>query len=170
MLLLVGLFVARPLLQAEIAPRRARSERQRLLAQKEAALAQISVLEFDYETGKLPAEVYEQQRAAKIGEAAVVLEQLDQASRNPGIDAEIEAAVARLRGQAVAAAPGAAAPGVMTPAGQTARFCSQCGAAVDSEDKFCAHCGHKLHDGWGKPTEKSTAKTSEPSVDLPNPL
>ncbi|MBD2579080.1 zinc ribbon domain-containing protein [Oscillatoria sp. FACHB-1406] len=27
----------------------------------------------------------------------------------------------------------------------TRHFCSQCGASIAPEDRFCSHCGHKLH-------------------------
>lgn len=135
LLLLAALFVARPLLQAGAQRRRGRTERQRLFDQKEALLAQILSLEFDYETNKVPAEVYESQRAALVAEAAVVLEQLDNLPRQEALDAEMEAAIAQLRRQAVAAP---------MPANGHGRYCTQCGSPLDPGDKFCAHCGHKL--------------------------
>lgn len=63
---------------------------------------------------------------------------------------EIEAAVSKLRQQRVAAATGngqstSTSGGVTTAtasAKKRAGFCSQCGEARESDDKFCAHCGH----------------------------
>jgi hypothetical protein len=38
--------------------------------------------------------------------------------------------------------PGAAAS--PEPATGARRFCSQCGSAIAPDDRFCAHCGHRL--------------------------
>ncbi|HUM68337.1 MAG TPA: hypothetical protein PLK31_05775, partial [Chloroflexota bacterium] len=77
LLLLVVLFVARPFIQRTPVTSRPRTSGQRLLAQKEALLAEILALDFDYETGKLPAELYQHQRAAMVAETAAILEPLD---------------------------------------------------------------------------------------------
>ncbi len=132
LLVLVALFVARPLWQGDEQGQRTRTDRQRLLDQKEAILAQISALDFDYDTSKLPAEVYQPQRAALVAEAAAILQRLDALPHHDTRDAEIEAAIARLRGQ------------VTVPVNGHGRYCSQCGTPVDPADKFCAHCGHKV--------------------------
>lgn len=45
---------------------------------------------------------------------------------------------------------GSATAATHTPTGvdpASKRFCSQCGAAVKSEDRFCTNCGHRLTDG-----------------------
>lgn len=63
---------------------------------------------------------------------------------------DIEAAVARLRRQPVASAMGngqkASTRGGATtatgPSTKRAGFCPQCGEARDSDDRFCAFCGH----------------------------
>ena len=126
LLLLVVMYIARPLLSTETRRRlRMRSRpnnRQSLLAQKEALLAQIHELDFDFETGKLHEADYGQQRAALMFQATAVLKQIDEfdgeieagaaavreeadASRKGDRDSEIEAAVARLRESTPAAAP-----------------------------------------------------------------
>ncbi len=91
--------------------------RQALEAQKDALLAQIRDLDFDYETGKVPEDKYRQRRANLTAEAADIFQQLDTlapavngakpAGRESGdevvvddevnADDEIEAAVARRR-------------------------------------------------------------------------
>lgn len=137
LLVLVGLFLARPFILPAGHFRGRLAPRQALAAHKEALLAQIQALEFDYETGKIPEAVYQQERAEKVAEAAAVLQELDQmpavsaGGSLSDIDAEIEAAVARLRH----AGPPAA--------GDTA-FCPHCGQPVDADDNFCAACGHEL--------------------------
>ena len=133
LLILVGLFIARPFLRPqgrEAAP----SQRQQLLQQKEALLDQIQALDFDHETGKIPTKLHEYQREQLMQQATAVLQALDTtAVINPKLDNEIEAAVARLRKQ----------PRPANSNGQ-ARFCAKCGKATAPDDKFCAHCGHNL--------------------------
>lgn len=145
-LLLVVLFVARPLIQRAPVTPLPRTSRQRLLAQKEALLTEISSLDFDYETGKLPPELYQHQRAVMVAEAAAILEQLDSLPQVVIADAEIEAAITQLRGQAPAA-PVVAPPVAVAVSGTGnghGRFCTQCGSTIDPNDKFCAHCGSKI--------------------------
>jgi len=171
LLLVVGLFVARPFLFP--ASRQGAgddlNEYEALEAQKEAVLAQIRELDFDHETGKVPEEEYQTLRQEYLAEAARLFKALD-ALRPAGERAEaagdIEAAVARLRQKAVT--PGdddieaavarrrqqmvnagdqtTTAPAPTTTAGSVpakrAGFCPQCGEARDGDDKFCAYCGH----------------------------
>ncbi len=136
MLIVVALYVARPLIVSPARPaRRPQRSRQQLLAQKEAILNQIRDLDFDHQTSKLPDDIYEQQRAQLLPLAAGVLQELDSASNGTPAAADIEAAVTRLR-QARRA-----------PMTADARFCPHCGRPVDSDDNFCVACGHDLHQG-----------------------
>lgn len=62
-------------------------------------------------------------------------------------EAKIEAAIARLRNrqEGDSAEASAAPPTVASDsARKKARFCPQCGEPLDSDDKFCAYCGHRL--------------------------
>lgn len=61
------------------------------------------------------------------------------------IDADMEAAIQRMR-QTAAAAPAKPQPAPAKPAAPaaTTRYCPQCGRPVDSGDRFCAACGHNL--------------------------
>lgn len=152
LLLVVALFVLRPLLAGASEPARPRgrsraasAKRAALMAQKEGLLEEIRALEFDYETGKVPAEVYEVERARRVAAAAGILRQLDQM---PGgepspekrvlaqsrVSAEIEAAVARLRANSNGKAPAAPQP----------RYCPQCGQPTNPTDRFCAYCANPL--------------------------
>jgi len=120
------------------------TRRQNLLVRKEVYLDQIKSLDFDYETGKLPEDIYQQQRAELLVEASHLLKQLDEiqgristGAAGDGVaarDREIESAIARLRQSA----------GNAIPSNGQKRFCTQCGKPADVEDKFCAHCGQKL--------------------------
>lgn len=130
--LVVLLFLARPFLAVPVGQTAVSfTPRQQLLAQKNGLLDDIHALDFDHETGKVPTAVYQPQRQQLVEAAAIVLQQLDQLGSTPGYqqrDAEIEAAIAKLRQNRA------------TPA----RFCPQCGQPVDANDKFCAACGHQI--------------------------
>ena len=148
LLVLVGLFVARPFLRPQ-EQEAALTKQQLLLEEKEALLDQIQALDFDHETGKIPTELHALQREKLMEQATAVLQALDAAGDVPvdvpltdatDVDIEIEAAIARLRQQRSRAPEPAAAP---TSNGQ-ARFCSQCGTSTDPGDRFCANCGHNL--------------------------
>ncbi|MEW5986547.1 MAG: zinc ribbon domain-containing protein [Chloroflexota bacterium] len=198
LLLLVGLFVARPLLSGrEEGDNDERPDgRQALLAQKEALLTTIRDLDFDHDTGKIPDDEHHRRRTQLTLEAAAILEQLDEqvaGSRwqaasvaqaaglpvgvaqaaglpvageiqNPKskiqnqVDAEIEAAVSRLRRASVdeeieaavshlrqrPVAALATAPVANCRSSGAVNFCPQCGRRVDPQDRFCAYCGEKL--------------------------
>jgi len=163
LVILVGLFVAQPLLMPEERrQRRSRSPRQTLLLQKEALLEEVRALDFDFDTGKIPAEVYEPQRAELVAAAAAVLAQLDNlgtttavspAAPSPatgGAPEAIEQAIARRRQQAPAdeieqvIARRRSRPQTAVPTNGQTNFCPQCGRAVDPGDKFCVVCGHQL--------------------------
>jgi hypothetical protein len=69
-----------------------------LLARKDAALAALKDLEFDYRTRKLSLEDYEELRAIYRVEAAEVLKAMDQGAAPPAdLDALIDAEVAAWR-------------------------------------------------------------------------
>lgn len=149
---LVGLVLARPLLQASREEQGKVSRRQLLLAEKEAILAQIRDLDFDHDTGKMPDEIHQHQRAQLMNSAADILRQLEQlevkASQPPApvvngavdVDDDIETAVARMRqGKKVKSTP--------KPQAASANgggYCPQCGNPFDAGDKFCVSCGQKL--------------------------
>ncbi|HID52048.1 MAG TPA: zinc ribbon domain-containing protein [Anaerolineae bacterium] len=142
LLILTGVYLARPFLQKDDEAERPLTQRERLLNTKEAILAEIRQTDFDFETGKIPADVHEQERAFLMQQAADVLRQIDEYDAHPNpVDTEIEAAVARIRRQG---APATAAASAAVAANGKAKFCPQCGSPVDPGDKFCTSCGHKL--------------------------
>lgn len=153
LLVLTGLFVAQPFLRPQEEEREL-TEYQLLVIEKEHLLDQIQAVDFDHDTGKLPTEVHEVQRARLLQQATAVLKAIDQASGESvapatdsvDMDIEMEAAIARMRrqrSQKPAATAVTPAPARSVVNGH-ARFCSQCGTPTDPDDKFCASCGHKL--------------------------
>ncbi len=163
---IVGLYVARPLLQPRINRKGRISRYDRLKVQKEALLIRISDLDFDYETGKLTETDYQHQRSEIMAKATSILMQMDKLdARSPisepvsaqresvkttsDIDAEIEAAVAQIRTSVGATnevnikqESGEKRPS-QDPKNESI-ICGQCGHAADYGDKFCTICGHAL--------------------------
>lgn len=134
-LILLFLFLARPFLKA---PPQAEtlSKRQELTERKEAILEAIRALDFDHDTGKMPDEEYEKQRAVLMSEAAATLKALDELSSTPvgeDVYAQIEAAISRIKAQRT------------QRASVPAQFCTNCGQGLESGDNFCAHCGQPVY-------------------------
>jgi hypothetical protein len=134
LLLLVALFLARPLLLKHSQPHGAyANERHQLEQEKEAYLGEIRALDFDHETGKIPTEVYQLQRDQLRSEAAAILKTLDELPEADGdVYAQIEAAVASRRHQQALSANGQIS------------YCTACGQPLDQGDKFCASCGQPV--------------------------
>ena len=158
LVLVVLAIVVRPFV-AHQAQRRRTGELSALVAEKEALLDQIKQLEFDHDTGKVPDEAYEPLRASLLENAAAVLRELD--ARGVAtidtlageVDEQIEQAISQRRRVTKPVTPLEPAPRqaqpvlAAAPAGApatNAQFCTQCGAAVDTDDRFCARCGHQL--------------------------
>ena len=92
------------------------------------ALLALRDLEFDHRTGKITDEDYAGLRADLMAQAATTLELNEKQTAE--LDARIEEEVRNRRQRASQSRAG--------------RFCSQCGHAVKSDDRFCAACGSQL--------------------------
>lgn len=146
LLLVVLLILGRPFLihpHDTVRQRKGKKSLRLLRREKDEILEAIRDLEFDHDTGKIPTEVYEPQRAHLTAQAAERLKAIDQLKSRrkqtrPSIDNEIEAAIAQLRVQP--------APAQKAPAATNghAKFCPECGQPVDAGDKFCTACGQPL--------------------------
>jgi len=142
LLVIVIMVVARPLLRPAPAEARPLTPREQLLDQKAAILDQIRALDFDYETNKIPQEVYELQRAFLMEQAADTLKKLDElpeATAGADVIAQINEAIVALRSRPVPS------PGVV-PAGSNGRggYCTHCGHELDQGHRFCARCAHPV--------------------------
>ena len=160
LLLIVILYLARPFVVAEDeAVRLDREEVDGLLLRRDALLRQIRDLDDDLEAAKVAPELYQRQRLQLVRQAAVVMQQLDAhgysdapaAIITPDVDAQMEAAVRRLRTPqevdadieaAVRAARVTAKPAAIPTAPASVAFCPQCGRRVEADDRFCPKCGY----------------------------
>ena len=109
-----------------------------LTAEKERLLSAIEEMEFDHETGKVTDDLFPEQRAELMQQAAGVLKQLhdlgasggEKTSSTPKPDKQpyddLEEMIAKRK-----VAQGKKGKG----------FCSKCGNAVKSDDRFCPRCG-----------------------------
>lgn len=168
LLLLVGLFVARPLLDRRSqAVSREEHELSALLAERDQVLNALQELDFDFALGKVPENEYPAQRASLLQRGAMVLRGLDQhqtVAPTQTVEARIEDAIARRRADgAVLPNNGAAARLKAAPVAaaqdddletlianrrrerteKAAGFCPQCGAPLQKSDRFCPKCGAK---------------------------
>jgi hypothetical protein len=130
LLVLVGLFVARPLFERSTSAQTgdeqaggrsqtdaADHDQSALLAERDRVLNALQELDFDNVLGKIPAEDYPQQRAVLLQRGADILRQLDALQAQAGqpaennIEARIEAAIAARRADLQSASIPAAAGG-----------------------------------------------------------
>lgn len=165
LVILVLLFLARPFAVAEDEEERIDRETiDALLLRKESLLRDIRDLDNDYESAKVAPELYQQVRPRMVKQAALVMKQLDEAGYvtqaaapagdlSPDLDAQIEAAVRRVRSpeQIDEQIEAAVKRARVQPAASTApaangvtRYCPQCGRRVEPDDRFCPKCGHNL--------------------------
>ncbi len=168
---LIGLFIARPLLDREkdtVTPEEERKEHElsALLAERDRILTALEELDFDNALGKIPPGDYTGQRARLLNQGAEVLRKLDELhgeTSDADLERRIEAAIAErriitsdLEQAEVVPQPRLAIVDaddeveVQLAARRRARqdksagFCPQCGRPVQKSDRFCPKCGKAL--------------------------
>ena len=137
-LVLVVAYVGRPLVERralEVTDEERRLSA--LQAERDRLLRLLQDLEMDQAMGKIDAEDYELQRAPLVLRGARVLREIDELApagvapaRSPEDDLEREIARRRHGGTSTL----------------TAAHCVQCGAALDTGDRFCVRCGAPVAD------------------------
>ncbi len=167
LLLMVGLFIGRPLLDRKtIAVSQEEHEYSGLLAERDRILNALQELDFDFTLGKIPEGDYPMQRETLLMRGANVLKQLDSIeARTPGDAAEmqLEEAIAMRRADAarmqsanngnsnrpIRHAPDDNLEAIIASRRRernekSAGFCPQCGRPVQQSDRFCPKCGVTL--------------------------
>ena len=126
-----------------------------LLARKDAVLASIKDLEFDYNVGKVSQEDLARFDDRLRRQAIGLMQQIEKiAPTTTALDDQLEREIARLRKtqdarlvrplESASLTPPAQPSIVAVRPGQEmtkARFCINCGQPVDSAQNFCGHCG-----------------------------
>lgn len=118
-----------------------------LIGRKEATLRAIKDLEFDFRVGKMDEEDFQRLDQRLRRQAIGLIQQIDKlAPAGAAIDEALERQIAAMRQPptpAAAPAPAASVPAATNghAAGKSARYCTECSAALDATHKFCAQCG-----------------------------
>jgi hypothetical protein len=164
LLVLVGLFVSRPLFEPQDNVSSYTNPRDHqissLMAERDRLLGTIQELDFDYELQKIPEEDYPDQRAALIRRGADVLRELDSlmpASSPDKVEDRLEAAIAARKATASATTgqrrvrAGSDDPFEQMIADRrrernekSAGFCANCGGPLQKSDRFCPKCGAEV--------------------------
>jgi zinc-ribbon domain len=161
LLLIVGLFVSRPLFEnRSVAVSQTEQRYSSLMADRDRVLDSIRELDMDNEMGKLPPDLYASQRTELVRQGVEILQQLDDLQ---AIEPQLEGD--RQLGQALAAP--VENPSQAETAGmrvddassfdhdlenlvsvrrqghsvKAAGFCPKCGNPVQQHDRFCSRCG-----------------------------
>lgn len=171
LLLLVGLFIARPLFdQKSISFSQEEHVISGLMAERDRIINALHELDFDFALQKIPEEDYPLQRAQLMQRGADVLRELDSlhADEKPtSVEDRLEEAIELRRADMARrqlSTARTAVPGVRSPSGvggdddleamianrrrvrqdKAAGFCPQCGNPVQKMDRFCPKCGTSL--------------------------
>ncbi len=101
LLILIGLFLSRPLLERKaVAVSQQEHELSALLAEKERIILALEEMDFDHLLGKIPEEDYPQQRAVLLRQGADILRKLDEYAQSVPkgtVEERLEAAIAARR-------------------------------------------------------------------------
>jgi hypothetical protein len=114
----------------------AETELDRLLNRKAIVYSNLKDLEFEYKMGRLSDADFRRLEAGFKGEAAVILQNLDQLGVENNLDENIEREIASRKEKL-------RAPGKRDSQRQAGQ-CPSCGADPVPGKKFCADCGHRL--------------------------
>ena len=114
----------------------AETELDRLLNRKAVVYTNLKDLEFEYKLGRLSDADFQRLEAGYKGEAAQLLQKLDQLGVEKNIDETIERDVATRRARLFSSPSPASA--------QSPTRCPGCGTAAIPGKKFCADCGQQL--------------------------
>lgn len=121
-----------------------------LLARKDSAVRALKELEFDHQVGKISEEDYQRFNQRLSRQAITLIQQLEKIKpESVELDERLETEIAQRRQAHQSAKPQKVTSGVaisapLATASAATRFCTECGAKVDTTFKFCANCGAPL--------------------------
>lgn len=128
------------------APSVADEQLEELNSKRNTTYSMLKELEFDFNSGILTEEDYKDLESRYKKKAISILKGIDdQAKTSDDIEAEIEKQVRKLRkGKTTASLDAEIERQVQELRERRGKFCPQCGAKGQEEDRFCRHCGAKL--------------------------
>jgi len=169
LLLLVGLFITRPILENKgTAFSKDDHEISALLAERDRALNALQELDFDFTLGKIPVEDYPAQRALMLQYGVEVLRKLDTHQAQASVESaedRLEKAIAGRRtdrdlgGSLAAPTQPEKSARIYAPNDvleekiaerrrlrqeKAAGFCHHCGNPLQRSDQFCPRCGNRI--------------------------
>jgi rubrerythrin len=158
-IILIVLFVAQPLAGRRIPQAQDSQALSTLLAERDRVLNILKELDFDASLGKIPVETYSVQRASLVQQGAEILRKIDQltpvtaaaSAIAPGDEEQVEAVLSARRARQAAGvvkeddkAESLVASRRKVRSGKSGLFCSQCGRALATADRFCPSCGQPV--------------------------
>ncbi len=152
-------FIAYPLIkQATLSKQVVNDDKQHeLYSRRDTTYSMLKELEFDFQSGILTEDDYDDLSKRYKNQAISILKNLDDAGKETSIEDEIEKQVLRMR-----RGGGKLRPDTINNSGKntmteeklekqiqklrqgTVQFCSQCGAKHQPGDRFCSQCGTGL--------------------------
>jgi hypothetical protein len=152
LLILVGLYISKPLLERTATVVSAEEQKfSTLQAERDRILTALQELDFDHTLGKIPDESYPVQRTMLLQKGAAVLRQIDEfhGDSEVDVDGRLETAIADRRGAADGALVDDDLEALIANrrrarAEKSGGFCPQCGNPVQQSDQFCPKCGATL--------------------------
>lgn len=147
-LILVVFYISQPFNRVSVHVGAEEQSLSALLAERDRILDALSELDFDNELGKIPAEIYPDQRADLVRHGAEIMRKLDNLP-NIGIDAELEAIIDSRRTNQTKGSESEDLESMIAARKESSKskvgkFCFNCGEPIILADKFCAHCGTEL--------------------------
>ena len=101
---------------------------QELHSKRDTTYSMLKELEFDFQSGILTEEDYQDLETRYKRKAISILRNVDELEKDSNVEEEIERQVRELRQK-------------------KGRFCPQCGARLQKDDHFCSRCGTSLSQG-----------------------
>ncbi|MDP2730623.1 MAG: hypothetical protein Q8O55_09065 [Dehalococcoidales bacterium] len=120
-----------------------------LQSRRDTTYSMLKELEFDYQSGILSKEDFEELRERYKWKAVTILKDMDGLQEGPDASDEIEKKVLALRQRDVSQSRDVGVSGeieemVLSLRRNKRQFCSQCGARHNVADLFCSRCGTKI--------------------------
>ena len=115
-----------------------------LHSKRDTTYSMLKELEFDFQSGILTEEDYRDLEVRYKRKAISILKDADDLEKGAEVEEDIEAEVQKLRRAKANHLDREVEQEVLKLRRSKAKFCSQCGAASQEADRFCAGCGAKL--------------------------